>query len=59
MFGRNKCNTVKQLNKKINESLKNTTNEAINGEKTVSGKWYWENWTVTCETMRLGKLISD
>ena len=26
-----------------------------NGEKTVSGKWCWENWTVTCEKNEIKK----
>ena len=24
-----------------------------NGEKTISNKWCWENWSTTCKRMKL------
>ena len=36
------------------------TNHArvYNGEKTVSFKWCWENWTATCKKMKLEHLLT-
>ena len=29
-----------------------------NGEKTVSNKWCWENWSTTCKSMKLEHFLT-
>ena len=29
-----------------------------NGEKTISNKWCWENWSTTCKKMKLERFLT-
>ena len=29
-----------------------------NGEKKISNKWYWENWSTTCKGMKLEHFLT-
>ena len=41
------------------DTLSSTKEARIyNGEKTISNKWCWENWSTTCKRMKLEQFLT-